>query len=127
MAFVSTRRQFSFKGLPLDAQNRILVARERVRRRFREQIPQARGRIPRARSEEVPRRGEGRAEDTRRVTWVVGVSRGHAGDAPRCVRAGTTTAKDDGVIKKKKKHLPPDKDEEHRVAGLTRNTDWGEQ
>ena len=61
------------------------------------------------------------------MTWVVGISRGHAGDAPRCVRAGTTTAKDDGVIKKKKKHLTPDKDEEHRVAGLTRNTDWGEQ
>ena len=70
MAFVSTRRQFPFKGLPLDAQNRALVARERVRRRFREQIPQTRGRIPRARSVEVPSRGEGCAEDTRRVTWV---------------------------------------------------------
>lgn len=90
MAFVSTRRQFSFKGLPLDAQNRTLVARERVRRRFREQIPQARGRIPRARSEEVPRRGEGRAEDARRVTWwVVVVSR----RADAAMLVGRTDAK----------------------------------
>lgn len=36
MAFVSTRRQFSFESLPLDAQNRTFVARECVRWRFRE-------------------------------------------------------------------------------------------
>jgi hypothetical protein len=41
MAVVSPRRQFSFKSLPLDAQNPISVAGERVRRRFRKQIPQA--------------------------------------------------------------------------------------
>jgi hypothetical protein len=42
MAVVSPCRQFSFKSLPLDAQDPIFVPGERVRRRFRKQIPQAR-------------------------------------------------------------------------------------
>ena len=41
MAIVSPRCQFSFKSLPLDAQNPIFVPGERMRRRFRKQIPQA--------------------------------------------------------------------------------------
>ena len=41
MAIMSPRRQFSFKSLPLDAQNPIFVPGERVRGRFRKQIPQA--------------------------------------------------------------------------------------
>lgn len=62
MAVVSPRRQFSFKSLPLDAQNPVFVPGERVRRRFRKQIPQARAGISRARGEEVPRWGERCAE-----------------------------------------------------------------
>jgi hypothetical protein len=62
MAVVSPRRQFSFKSLPLDAQNPIFVPGERVRRRFRKQIPQACIGVSRASGKEVPRWGERRAE-----------------------------------------------------------------
>ena len=62
MAVMSPRRQFSFKGLPLDAQNPIFVPGERVRRRFCEQIPQARIGISRACGKEVPGWGERCAE-----------------------------------------------------------------
>jgi hypothetical protein len=68
MAVVSPRRQFSFKSLPLDAQDPILVPGQRVRGRFRKQIPQACGGIAGARSEEVPRRRERCAEYRRRMT-----------------------------------------------------------
>jgi hypothetical protein len=68
MAVVSPRRQFSFKSLPLDAQNPIFVPGERVRGRFRKQVPQARSGIARARGEEVPRRRERCAEYWRRMT-----------------------------------------------------------
>ena len=62
MAVVSPRRQFSFKSLPLDAQNPIFVPGERVRRRLRKQIPQACSGVSGARGKEVPRWGERRAE-----------------------------------------------------------------
>ena len=62
MTVVSPRRQFTFKCLPLDAQNPIFVPGERMRRRFREQIPQACTGISRARGKEVPRWGERCAE-----------------------------------------------------------------
>ncbi len=63
MAVVSPRRQFSFERFPFDTQNPISVPRERVRRRFCKQIPQARIGISRARGKEVPGWGESCTEN----------------------------------------------------------------
>jgi hypothetical protein len=80
-----------------------------VRRGLREQIPEASIGISRASSKEVPRRGERCAEYRRRVAL------GKNGQKARMVSP-----------QERGRNLP-DRDEEHRVAGLTRNTDCGAQ